>query len=357
MKKKVLFLLPYPLHRAPSQRFRVEAFFPLLKKQSIEYKADTFLDEKAWDILYKSGSTIQKGLAVLKGFLKRLALCIFVAPRYDYVFVHREASPIGPPVFEFIIAKVLRKRLIYDFDDAIWIANTTAENGLVAWVKAAWKVPYICRWAYKISAGNEFLAMFARQHNPNVYIVPTCVDVVNKHSFLRESNNSKVVIGWTGSHSTMSYLNDVIPVLTRIDKDFEVEFLIISNKAPEFELRNLRFIKWKEQTEVEDLAIMDIGIMPLKNDAWSEGKCGFKLIQYLAIGIPAVASPVGVNKDIISEEENGFLCTSPDEWYSKLKILIENKELRRSMGQEGRKKIESQYSVQAQAGNFLALFN
>lgn len=356
MSKKVLFLLPYPLHRAPSQRFRVEAFFPVLEENGIVFRAETFLDEKAWDVLYKRGSLVQKAWAVIKGFIRRLFVCLFIAPRFQYVFIHREASPIGPPVFEAILAKLFKKKIIYDFDDAIWIPNTTAENGVVGWIKAAWKVAHICRWAYKVSAGNAFLAGFAHRYNKNVHIVPTCVDVVNRHVFLKGPAVEKPVIGWTGSHSTMPYLDEIVPVLQKIAADFDVPVWIISNKKPRFHFKNLRFIQWTEEREVEDLAGIDIGIMPLKADAWSEGKCGFKLIQYLSVGIPAVASPVGVNKEIISEGVNGFLCTGQEEWYNRLQELIENETLRTSMGKEGRQGIVAQYSIQAQAGAFLGLF-
>lgn len=355
--KKVLFLLPYPLYRAPSQRFRVEAYFKILEKEGIEFSTDTFLDEAAWEVLYQKGSSVQKAWAVIKGFLKRLKTVLFLAPRYNYVFVHREASPIGPPVFEFILSKLLRKKMIYDFDDAIWIPNTSQENKIVSWVKAFWKIKFICKWAYVVAGGNNYLCNYASQFNQNVQLLPTCVDVVNKHNLLATQNNEKVVIGWTGSHSTMIYLNDILPVLQKISADFVVEFLIISNKPPTFQLSNLKFIKWQETTEVQDLAQINIGIMPLKDDAWSEGKCGFKLIQYLSLGIPAVASPVGVNKNIIVEGENGFLCNDDQEWHEALTILIEDETMRKEMGRRGREKIIKEYSIQANAGVFLGLFN
>ena len=119
MKPKVLFLLPYPLHHAPSQRFRVEAFFTLLKKEGIPFTTAPFLDDKAWKILYQQGSGVQKAWAVVKGFLKRFYTVCFTADRYNYVFVHREAAPIGPPLFEWLLTKVFRKKVIFDFDDAI----------------------------------------------------------------------------------------------------------------------------------------------------------------------------------------------------------------------------------------------
>ncbi|HVG16466.1 MAG TPA: glycosyltransferase [Chitinophagaceae bacterium] len=354
---KVLFLLPYPLHRAPSQRFRVEAYFDLLAQNGIDYTVDSFLDDKAWEVLYKKGSGLQKAMAVISGFWKRLVLILSKASKYDYVFVHREASPIGPPVFEFITAKVLKRKLIYDFDDAIWIPNTTAENKIVNWVKAFWKVKYICKWSYKVAGGNNFLCSYARRYTNSVFLLPTCVDVVNKHNRLKDQEGDKIRIGWTGSHSTMIYLDEIVPMLKQVIDEFGVELIIISNRAPTFTLPNMKYIPWKERSEIEDLSLLNIGLMPLPDDVWSEGKCGFKLIQYMALGMPVVASPVGVNKEIVEEKTNGFLCTSSAEWYAALKELISNANLRSSMGSKGRDKIVHNYSVQANAGSFLALFS
>lgn len=300
---------------------------------------------------------MKKAYGVFKGFLKRLFHVAFIAPSYDYVFIHREASPIGPPIFEFILSKILRKKIIYDFDDAIWVTNTSHENKLVNWVKAFWKVKHICRWAYKVSAGNDFLCAYARQYNSNVVLMPTCVDTENRHNQIKNQETEKIVIGWTGSHSTMKYLDEMVPLLKKTVTELGAEVVIISNKEPAFEFGDLQYLPWKEATETEDLLKMNIGIMPLENDAWSEGKCGFKLIQYMSLGVPAVASPVGVNKTIIDEGQNGFLCTNPDEWYTAIRKLANDTELRKEMGKKGREKIVRKYSIQANSGVFLGLFN
>jgi glycosyltransferase involved in cell wall biosynthesis len=355
-QKNVLFLVPYPLHRAPSQRFRVELFLPLLVQQGITYKVQAFLDEATWQVLYQNGSPLQKAWGVIKGFLRRTKAMLVDVPRYDYVFIHREASPIGPPIFEFIISKIWRKKIIYDFDDAIWIPNTTNENKIVGWLKAFWKIKYICRWSYKVVGGNEFLCNYARQYNKAVILIPTCVDVAQQHNQLKNQQTGKVVIGWTGSHSTMKFLDEIVDVLKKINQDYGTETIIISNKPPQFRLPGMRYIPWKEETEVADLLQLNIGIMPLEADPWCEGKCGFKLIQYMALGIPAVASPVGVNKDIIDEGADGFLCTTKEPWYNAIATLIEQEQLRMSMGQKGREKIVACYSIQANEGAFLGLF-
>jgi len=358
---KVLFLLPYPLRQAPSQRFRVEAFFNLLKIQQIHFDTHVFLDDNAWKVLYKGGSSFQKALAVIKGFLRRTLKVLFQSYKYDYIFVHREASPIGPPVFEWILAKVFRKRLIYDFDDAIWIPNVTESNELAGKVKCFWKIKYICKWSYKISVGNAYLANYALKYQgrpEHVFVIPTCVDTANRFNQLKQQYvDEKVVIGWTGSHSTLPYLDIVYPVLERLEKECNSEVLVICNQPPKFSLSSLQFIQWKEETEIEDLLRIHIGIMPLVQDVWSEGKCGFKIIQYLALGIPAVASPVGVNKNIVEQGRSGFLCTTQEEWYQALRLLINEARLRQQFGEAGRKKMVNQFSIAANADKFISLFS
>lgn len=354
-QKKVLFILPYPLRFAPSQRFRVEAFFPLLQQAGFQIEKACFFSASDWNVLYQKGAIGKKIGAVMKGFALRIGLLTRIW-RYDYIFIHREASPLGPPFIEWFIAKIGRKKFIYDFDDAIWIPNTSKENRMVGWVKAFWKVKYNCRWAYKVVGGNDFLCNYARRFNNRVVRIPTCVDTETRHNQLKAPQQGKLTIGWTGSHSTLHYLAEIVPVISRLQEEFDFSFLVIANKAPKLQLTDWTFLPWQEETEVEDLLRMDIGIMPLKDDAWSEGKCGFKLIQYLALGIPAVASPVGVNQQIIDEGQNGFLCSAPQEWYNALKRLLTDIELRRKMGLHGREKIVAEYSIQSQQQAFLHLF-
>ena len=354
--KKVLFLLPYPLQTAPSQRFRIEAYFPLLQQAQINIATQSFLDETAWTRLYKKGSFFLKILDVCKGFIKRLWAATFLVHQYDFIVVHREASPIGPPVFEWIIAQLWKKKVVFDFDDAIWIPTISDNNRLALSLKCFWKTKWICKWAYKIAAGNEYLAGYARQFNSDVIIVPTAVDIVNRYNRLVNQEVSKPAIGWTGSHSTMKYLDPIIPVIRELEQKKDFDFFVISNKQPEFQLRSLKYIKWTEASEINDLSKFNIGIMPLEEDRWSEGKCGFKIIQYLALGIPAVASPVGVNKRIIKDRLNGFLSQREEEWYNAISELLEDVKLRNEMGRIGREKIIKEYSIQANADLFLGLF-
>lgn len=353
--KKIAFVVQMPREVSPGQRFRFELWEAVLEKHNTRISTYSFFDMTTYAKLYLPGFLFTKFFGVVKGFIKRFGL-LFKLRNYDFIFLQREFAPVGPPIFEWIAAKILRCKIIYDFDDAIWIANTSKENKLASLFKAFWKVKYVCKWSYKVVGGNDFLCEYARSFNKQVNKIPTCVDTIHHHNRLKDQKTEKVIIGWTGSHSTMKYLNELIPVFETLQQKYPIELVVISNKAPEFSLIQLHYVRWQEETEVEDLLKINIGLMPLNPDPWCEGKCGFKLIQYLSLGIPAVASPVGVNKIIIEEGVNGFLCATKEEWLKALSALIENEEMRTEMGQKGRLKIEKEYSVNSQAGKFLGLF-
>src|SRR5690606_2340693 len=153
----------------------------------------------------------------------------------------------------------------YDFDDAIWIPNTSEENKIAAGFKWHQKVGLICKWSYKISCGNEYLCEYAIKYNGNVTYNPTTIDTEKLHNPKLLSDIQKddtIVIGWTGSHSTLSYLNDLIPVISRLEQSYKFKFLVIANKNPEYPLKSFEFRHWNVSSEISDLSLIDIGIMP-----------------------------------------------------------------------------------------------
>ena len=354
---RILFLIPYPSGRAPSQRFRFEQYLDALTAAGHEYRLAPFLDEATWAILYQPGHTQGKVLGILGGLWRRLVL-LFAVPGYDFVFIHREAAPIGPPVFEWLIARVLGKRIIYDFDDAIWLANTSEANKIAAGMKWHHKVADICSWAYKVSCGNTYLADYARQFNSHSVVNPTTIDTVHLHNQVRDQTVAgRLVIGWTGTHSTLKYLDQVVPVLAKLENEgLEFEFRVISNQPPTLPLRSLVFLPWRKDTEIADLLGFHVGLMPLEDDLWAKGKCAFKALQYMALGIPALVSPVGMNIEVVQQGQNGFVCATPAEWEAILRHLLADTSLRQRLGTAARATIEQRYSVRANTPNFLSLF-
>lgn len=352
---QIIFLAPYPAGIAASQRFRFEQYFSAIENQGWSYAYAPFIDLKTWHILHKPGHFLQKILGIIRAFGKRWLL-LFGLKKYDFVFIHREAAHIGPPFFEWIIAKILQKKIIYDFDDAIWLPNYSAHNRFFHRLKYYRKVLHILPMSEKISAGNAYLGKFAQKYNPAITINPTTIDTSTHHNRLKNQHTSPVVIGWTGTLTTIRYLMPLLPILEELAQTHDFLFHVIANENPEFSLKPFRFIRWKKETEIADLLQFHIGLMPLADDEWAAGKCGFKALQYMALGIPPLVSPVGVNTEIVTHRLNGFVCRTPQDWMQALKYLLESPEKRSEIGQKAREKIEKNYSVEANTANFLRLF-
>lgn len=281
---------------------------------------------------------------------------MFRIRKYHYVYIHREAAPIGPPVFEWIIARVYRKKIIYDFDDAIWVPAASTVNKMALHFKYFSKVASICKMAYTVTVGNKYLADFAAQYCKNVVVIPTVVDTGKVHDQLQVHQVANPAVGWTGTLTTLKYLEIVLPVLQRLQEKIDFTFIVISNSDPELPLKNYRFIKWNGASETSDLLTIHIGLMPLYDGDLEKGKCGFKAIQYMALGIPALVSPVGVNADIVDEGMNGFICKTEQDWEDKISLLLQDDSLRSLLGKAAKEKIEEKYSVKATAQSFLRLF-
>ena len=353
--KPILLIVQYHKGINPSQRFRLEMYEKLLMDNGFNPITANFIDASSHSILYKKGFLVKKIWAVIQGFAHRF-IGLFSLHRYDFIFIMREATPVGPPIFEWIYSKVFKKKIIYDFDDALWAVPLEKDKRWMTFFKCYWKTASICKWAYKVSAGNQYLYDFAKKYNKRVILNPTCVDT-NYHITLNTiKRNNTVTIGWTGTFSTLVYLDFVVPILQKLEEKYDISFLVIADKNPSLPLKRFKFITWNLSTEIEDLLKCDIGIMPLKEIDHSEAKCGFKIIQFLSLNIPVVASPIGVNNIITGEKLGGFLCTTEVEWFSALESLIADKSLRTKMGADGREQIEKHYSLNSNANNFISLF-
>jgi glycosyltransferase involved in cell wall biosynthesis len=356
--KSILFIVAFPPKLNSSARFRIELYEEVLKEHNYLFKYANFWSSSMYDKLYLPGYFTTKLIGLISGFFRR-GIQLLSVFKYDYIFILREATPIGPPIFEWFCCNVLKKKVIYDFDDAIWMPLNTNRNNLAKKFKSFWKVEKICKWSYKVSVGSPFLYDFAIKYSCNAVLNPTCVDTIRMHNTLKNQQSIKgknLVIGWTGTFSNLKHLDVIVDVLTELELTYNFDFVLIADQDPHLPLKNYRFKKWKEITEIEDLLECNIGVMPLENDLYSQGKCGFKLIQFMALGIPVAASPVGVNTKIIDQNINGYLCDSYDEWKQAFIKLLENEEIRIQMGVLGRQKIIQNYSVESNSTIFLNLF-
>jgi glycosyltransferase involved in cell wall biosynthesis len=355
--KKVLFIVSHRKERSPGQRFRFEQYLPFLEENGFECHFSNLLNEQDDKVLYGRNNYPGKAAVFLKA-LRIRTKDMLRKNNYDIIFIYREALMTGSLFFEKAFAKS-RAKIIFDFDDAIWLPTVSDTNKALSFLKNASKTGDIIKLSHLVFAGNEYLAGYARSFNSQVVIVPTTIEMKLYGRVCKGVTEGPVCIGWSGSFSTIQHFSYAIPALKAIREKYgsRVRFKIIGDARYYCAELETKGIGWNARTEVEDLAEIDIGIMPLPDDEWTKGKCGLKGLQYMAIGIPTLMSPVGVNTEIIQHGVNGYLPATTDAWVQYLSLLIDNKELRRQIGEEGRKTVVEKYSVDVWKEKYLEHFN
>lgn len=352
---KILAIVPSIYDTSPGQRFRLEQWEPLLQEYGVEVTYSPFETEQLRDVLYQSGHTLQKVKTVLRNINNRRTEMRSLK-NFDLVYVFREAAIFGPAYFERLV-KRSGVPMIFDFDDAVFVAYKSPSNGYLSYLKLPQKTGTICRLSTHIMAGNQYLADYARRFNSQVTIVPTTIDT-NKYKFLENKSLSDVpIIGWSGSFSTVQHLDTLRQVWQDLAKEERFRLRVIGTPNYKLEGVEVEAMPWRSETETTDLEAIDIGVMPLPDDQWSKGKCGLKALQYMALGIPTICSSVGVNTEIIQDGRNGFLADTNEEWIEKLKRLLRSVELRRKLGAAGRLTVEEKYSAKVQAPRVFQIFS
>ena len=355
MTKKILFLANHRKDRSPSQRFRFEQYLEYFQQNGFTYELSPLLNERDDTLFYSKGNWFQKLFLVIRCFKKRLK-DVKNATNFDIIFIQREAFFTGTTYFEKKLNQ-LPVKVIFDFDDSIWLPNVSPGNKKLEWLKNYNKTKTLIGLSDFVIAGNQYLADYANQFNQYVHIIPTTIDTAY-HVPLKSDSKSKICIGWTGTATTIKHFEMAIPVLLKLQQKYKdkIYFKVIGEGKYTNEILAINGTSWNLKTEIEDLQEIDIGIMPLPNDEWAKGKCGFKGLQYMALEIPTIMSPVGVNTSIINEGINGYLADSDEDWISKLSNLIESEELRQKIGEAGRKTIKEKYSVAANQQKYVDLF-
>lgn len=351
---KILAIVPAIYDTSPGQRFRIEQWEPLLKKKGVEITYSPFETPELRQILYQNGQTIKKIKTVLKN-MNRRRLELDSIDEYNLVYVFREAALLGPAWFEKKIARS-GKPMIFDFDDAVFVAYRSPSNGYLSYLKFPQKTGEICRLSAHIMAGNQYLADYAGEFNKKITIIPTTIDTDKYQVVEKIESNEVITIGWSGSFSTVQHLDTIREVFQELAKTEKFRLCVIG--TPDYKISGVEVesLAWKSETEIEDLGKIDIGVMPLPDDQWSKGKCGLKALQYMALGIPTICSPVGVNSTIIQDGENGFIADGKNEWLEKLKKLLHSYSLRQKLGLAGRKTVEEKYSAKSQAPRVFEIF-
>lgn len=340
---KVLFLVPYPTEGA-SNRVRVEQFIPYLESRGVACKVRPFVNRRFFRILYMPHRIPEKAFWFILCTLNRM-LDVVRALGYDIIFIHREAYPLGGAVIESALRR-MGKALVFDFDDAIFLPNTSEHNIYIERFKRPGKTTKIIGMSSRVIAGNEYLKEYALRHNANAHLVPSSVDTDKYRPGQAGPDRQEVVIGWIGSDTTKRFLYDLEDVFAELSKRYKnISYKIIGAPFYSSRLTNLVNKKWSLEGEVSDLQGLDIGIMPMPDNEWTKGKCGFKALLYMACGIPVVTSPVGANLGIVEDGVSGYFANTREEWFKHLSRLIEDRNLRKTMGLRGRDKVIREYSL------------
>jgi len=313
-----------------SSRTRVFQYLPHLKKYNIRYKV----------LKYTKQNLTGKKLSSYHAFirLKLLLFCLF----YDIVFIQKVLLPKN----YLNIFKFLKKKIVFDFDDAIYTTHHSVENSTKHSIKKKIKDRFqeTVSIADLIILENEYTKKYVEKFNANILMITGPIDTV-RYFPRAQRNKENIVIGWIGSPPNTMYLEPLYSVFERLSKEYpNVCFKTIGAAHIELHNVNIKQVDWSLDTEVRELQEFDIGIMPLFDDEWSRGKGGYKLLQYMAIGIPSVASPVGINVEMIRDDINGYLAEEKEDWYEKLSLLINNAEKRERLGLNARKIAEDKYS-------------
>jgi glycosyltransferase involved in cell wall biosynthesis len=355
---RVFALASYPL-QAAATRFRLQQFVGPLANRGIELSIHPFLDANQFKQLYSQKSWTRTAAGLVLSSMRR-ASDLFEARKADIVLVQREAMIFGPPVIEWLLSQAMKRRLVLDLDDATYIAYDSPTYGsagrLLKWFS---KTDDLIKWARIVTCGNRGIAEYVADKGTEARVIPTVVDT-DIFCPVESRNRDELVMGWVGTHSTFPYLESIFPVLSKLAATHNFQLRIVgAGKEPVavdgVQVKNL---PWDIDREVTDFQSIDIGLYPidasLYSGKWAQGKSGFKAVQYMAVGVPFVATPVGGSIDIGEDGVTHFFASTHDEWYRSLESLMADEQLRLKMGAAGRAHVLTQYGLQDQADKLAA---
>ncbi len=351
---KILFLSPYPFGKAASQRLKYEQYFSHLEANEFRLVTSSFIDENFWEIIYKPGFLFRKTTGTIRGYIRRF-FDLFRIRKYDIVYIHLWVTPLGPPFFEWLVSK-LAKKIVYDIDDMIFKSEGSAMNNLIHLLKGKDKSIALMKYANHVITCTPDLNDFAKQYCENCTDISSTLDTERMLPVNTYNNDKPIVIGWTGTHSTVPYLYLLTNVFQQLAKERKFKLRVIGNFK--FEMANIDFeyFDWSKEDEVTQLQGMDVGVYPLPTDAWVMGKSGLKALTYMTFALPVVATNVGtaINR-VVVENENGYLVKTDEEWIEKLKYLIDNPSERERLGKNARKTVLDNFSVEANKPVYLQI--
>src|SRR3954451_11075691 len=353
---RMLVLCPFPHGVAAAQRLKFEQYYNDWRAAGWEVDVAPFMDAALWRVLYERGHLGAKLVGVTKGYVRRLR-DLFRVGRYDLVYCHMYVTPLGTSFAERL-TRALAPKLIYDVEDNVMAKvdrfGPDHPNRLLRFLRASGKYSFLVREADHVvtssPALNERCKMINRR-GACTYI-SSSVDCDRFQPANRYSNDGTVAIGWTGTFSSRQYLDLLRGVLQKLARERRFRLRVIGNFDYELPEVDLELVRWTAEREIEDLQAIEIGLYPLPADEWVSGKSGLKAIQYMAMGLPCIATDVGTTPLIIRDGENGLLVRTEDEWLNGLVRLLDNPELRRRLGEAARSDAVAKYSTKAVAAQY-----
>lgn len=332
-----------------SSRVRYLQYLSYFRSQGADISVVPLFSDRYVRALYEGGA---RRWEVFAGYWRRLQALI-QASRFDVLIVEKELFPFLPAVVERLLC-LIGIPYVVDYDDALFHRYDRHSSIVMRWLLGG-KIDVVMSHASMVIAGNAYLADRAREAGAlRIEVIPTVVDT-ERYQPRCHVVNETLVVGWIGTPKTSRYLKPLIPVFAALQDEVSVRFVAVGARAEDFVGTPVEARPWSVETEVEAIQQFDIGIMPLEDSPWERGKCGYKLIQYMACGLPVVASPVGVNPEIIIPEVSGLLASTSDEWHwALLRLLQADRPSRFAMGRSGRVRVENWYSLQVQAPRLLS---
>lgn len=352
---RALFIVTNPVE-SPGDRYRIYQHLPYFEKNGVECFVSSLFTSSNYEFVHRPGHTAIRILALLQGFARRTRWLLQLK-RIDVAVIYSHPIFLWPGLIEALLGRA-GVPYILDFDDAIYL-RSPGSSPLAPLLRPPEGVRRTIRRSACTVAGNRTLADYARQFSDHVVVIPTCLDIdrFRPRNHASRQSSGKLVIGWMGSHSTAPYLHCLDQAFCELAREFSSFKVLVVGGEYRLPGISVECRPWSLEREVADLWNFDVGVMPLPDNPWTRGKCGLKILQYMAVALPVVASPVGVNTEIIQDGENGFLAAETKDWVDKLTRLAGDPGLRAGLGRAGRTAVEERYSSSYAASRYLALIH
>lgn len=332
---------------------KYEQYFPFFRDEGYSLTIAPFMSNAFWDIAYKQGGFFKKALFTVQGYFSRLLLLTSIH-RQTIVYVHLWVTPFGPPLFEYLVCK-LAKRLIYDVDDLIHLKEAHRRTNFFAGhLKGRYKPIFLMKHANHVITCTPALDHLAKRFNTRTTDISSTINTSRYRPKQEYHLHSLPVIGWSGSHSTVNFLLEIAEVLREVYYIKKFKLLVIGGEI-EIEGLEIECLPWIERSEVDDLKRIDIGVYPLPDTPWVLGKSGLKALQYMALGIPTIATALGANFRIIENDRTGYLAATSEDWKKALLHLLSSEEERQRIGCAAAAFVEKFYSVNANKEKYLSI--